>query len=142
MSVFGGNAANAAAPSRASSETNSSADCLVRASACSLNASKIGLVVRPFAAARPWRYPGSTHRPGCSARARTGQTPPFPVNRLALWIRHSGANHKRETIAHSKRRQGAIESVAKSAMRTAGTRVTNQILRGVLGGVSGGRRRR
>ena len=42
----------------------------------------------------------------------------------------------------TKRRQGAIESVAKSAMRTAGTRMTNQILRGVLGGVSGGSRRR
>ncbi len=42
----------------------------------------------------------------------------------------------------TKRRQGAIETVAKSAMRTAGTRMTNQILRGVLGGVSGGSRRR
>jgi hypothetical protein len=42
----------------------------------------------------------------------------------------------------TKRRQGAIETVAKSAMRTAGTRMTNQILRGVLGGVSGSSRRR
>jgi len=42
----------------------------------------------------------------------------------------------------TKRRQGAIETVAKSAMRTASTRMTNQILRGVLGGVSGGSRRR
>jgi hypothetical protein len=48
----------------------------------------------------------------------------------------------REFLFGTKRRQGAIETVAKSAMRTAGTRVTNQILRGVLGGVSGGRRRR
>ena len=48
----------------------------------------------------------------------------------------------KEFLFGTKRRQGALESVAKSAMRTAGTRVTNQILRGVLGGVSGGRRRR
>ncbi len=48
----------------------------------------------------------------------------------------------KEFLFGTKRRQGAIESVAKSAMRTAGTRVTNQILRGVLGGVSGGSRRR
>ena len=47
-----------------------------------------------------------------------------------------------EFLFGTRRRQGAIETVAKSAMRTAGTRVTNQILRGVLGGVSGGRRRR
>ncbi len=48
----------------------------------------------------------------------------------------------REFLFGTRRRQGAIETVAKSAMRTAGTRMTNQILRGVLGGVSGGRRRR
>jgi DNA helicase HerA-like ATPase len=48
----------------------------------------------------------------------------------------------KEFLFGTKRRQGALESVAKSAMRTAGTRMTNQILRGVLGGVSGGRRRR
>jgi len=48
----------------------------------------------------------------------------------------------KEFLFGTRRRQGAIETVAKSAMRTAGTRVTNQILRGVLGGVSGGGRRR
>ncbi len=36
----------------------------------------------------------------------------------------------------TSRRQGALEAFAKSAMRNAGNRVTNQILRGVLGGVS------
>ena len=38
------------------------------------------------------------------------------------------------------RRQGALEAFAKSAVRNAGSRVSNQILRGVLGGVSGRRR--
>jgi hypothetical protein len=44
-----------------------------------------------------------------SRRARTSANPLFAVNLLDLLIRHSGANHKRETIAHSKRRQGAID---------------------------------
>jgi len=44
-----------------------------------------------------------------SRAARTPQNPLFPVNLLDLLIRHSGANHKRETIAFSKRRQGADE---------------------------------
>ena len=52
-----------------------------------------------------------------------------------------GARFK-EFLFGTKRRQGAIEQVAKSAMRTSGTRMTNQILRGILGGVSGGSRRR
>ena len=41
--------------------------------------------------------------------ARTPQNPLFPVNLLDLLIRHSSANHKRETIAFSKRRQSAAE---------------------------------
>src|SRR5438067_3256347 len=41
-----------------------------------------------------------------SSRApRTAANPLFAVNLLDLLIRHSGANHKRETIAFSKRRQ-------------------------------------
>lgn len=41
------------------------------------------------------------------------------------------------------RRQGAIEAVAKSTLRTMGNQVGRQILRGVLGGISGaGSRRR
>jgi transposase-like protein len=49
------------------------------------------------------------HRTVSSRKARTSQNPLFAVNLLDLLIRHSGANHKRETIAHSKRRQGAID---------------------------------
>jgi len=50
-----------------------------------------------------------THRTISSRAARTPRNPLFPVNLLDLLIRHSGANHKRETIAFSKRRQSAIE---------------------------------
>ena len=49
------------------------------------------------------------HRTISSRAARTSQNPLFPVNLLDLLIRHSGANHKRETIAFSKRRQSACE---------------------------------
>jgi hypothetical protein len=49
------------------------------------------------------------HRTVSSRAARTTRNPLFPLNLLDLLIRHSGANHKRETIAFSKRRQSAIE---------------------------------
>jgi DNA helicase HerA-like ATPase len=41
----------------------------------------------------------------------------------------------------TRRRQGAIETMTKSTMRTVGTKLGNQILRGVLGGIAGGRKR-
>jgi transposase-like protein len=44
-----------------------------------------------------------------SRAARTIHNPLFPVNLLDLLLRHSSANHKRETIAFSKRRQSAVE---------------------------------
>ena len=44
--------------------------------------------------------------------SRTSQNPLFPVNLADLLLRHSSANHKRETIAFSKRRQGALYRVA------------------------------
>jgi DNA helicase HerA-like ATPase len=40
----------------------------------------------------------------------------------------------------SGRRQGLLEAMAKSAVRTMGTQVGRQILRGVLGGILGGRK--
>jgi hypothetical protein len=49
------------------------------------------------------------HRMTPGRAARTPRNPLFAVNLLDLLIRHSSANHKRETIAFSKRRQGAIE---------------------------------
>ena len=47
-----------------------------------------------------------------SKQARTARNPLFPVNRADLWLRHSGANHKRETIAFSKRRASVVERCA------------------------------
>jgi len=42
-----------------------------------------------------------------STAARTASNPLFAVNLADLLLRHTGANHKRETIAFSKRRQNA-----------------------------------
>jgi len=53
-----------------------------------------------------------THQPTSSREARTAGNPLFPVNRLDLLLRHNGANHKRETIAFSKRRQSVLERAA------------------------------
>jgi len=47
------------------------------------------------------------HHTVSSRAARTSRNPLFVINLLDLLIRHSGANHKRETIAFSKRRQAA-----------------------------------
>lgn len=49
------------------------------------------------------------HKTISSRAARTSSNPLFPINLLDLLIRHSGANHKRETIAFAKRRQCAAE---------------------------------
>jgi hypothetical protein len=43
---------------------------------------------------------------------RTCANPLFGVNLADLLLRHCGANHRRETIAFSKRRQAAIERLA------------------------------
>ena len=56
------------------------------------------------------------HRVTSSRAARTTGNPLFPVNRMDLLLRHGGANHKRETIAFSKRRQSAMERVAVFAV--------------------------
>ena len=47
-----------------------------------------------------------------SKERRTTSNPLFPVNLADLRIRHGQANHRRETIAFSKRRQAAIERMA------------------------------
>lgn len=52
------------------------------------------------------------HRTTSSRAARTARNPLFAINLIDLLIRHSGANHKRETIAFSKRRQSAAERLA------------------------------
>jgi hypothetical protein len=50
-----------------------------------------------------------THRTISSRAARTSRNPLLSLNLLDLLLRHCGANHKRETIAFSKRRQCAAE---------------------------------
>ena len=52
------------------------------------------------------------HRTTSSRAARTARNPLFPVNLADLLLRHGGANHKRETIAFSKRKQGALYRAA------------------------------
>ena len=52
------------------------------------------------------------HQTTSSKSARVPQNPLFPVNLADLLLRHTGANHKRETIAFSKRRQGALYRAA------------------------------
>jgi hypothetical protein len=52
------------------------------------------------------------HRRTSSLEARTAGNPLFPVNRLDLLLRHNSANHKRETIAFSKRHQSVVERAA------------------------------
>ena len=49
-----------------------------------------------------------------------------------------GAVH--DALFGTKRRQGMIEALGKSAVRTMGSQLGRQILRGVLGGMFGGRR--
>ncbi|UXI66970.1 DUF853 domain-containing protein [Tahibacter amnicola] len=46
----------------------------------------------------------------------------------------------RDAIFGTRRRQGMIEATAKSAMRTVGNQLGRQILRGILGSITGGRR--
>lgn len=52
------------------------------------------------------------HRATSSTLSRTPRNPLFPANLADLLLRHASANHKRETIAFSKRRQGALYRAA------------------------------
>jgi len=52
------------------------------------------------------------HERTSSKAARTTSNPLFPVNLSDMLIRHCSSNHKRETIAFSKRRQSALYRMA------------------------------
>jgi transposase-like protein len=52
------------------------------------------------------------HRTISAKLSRTPQSPLFAANLADLLLRHTSANHKRETIAFSKRRQGALYRAA------------------------------
>ena len=56
------------------------------------------------------------HEVTSSKAARTTRNPLFPVNRQDLMLRHSGANHRRETIAFSKLRASVIERAMLQAV--------------------------
>jgi hypothetical protein len=56
--------------------------------------------------------PPLVHLTTPSRRPRTANNPLFAVNLTDLLLRHGGANHRRETIAYSKRRQGMLERLA------------------------------
>jgi len=58
------------------------------------------------------RLPAIDHRTTSSTERRTRSNPLFPVNLNDLLHRHVSANHRRETIAFSKRRQAALERAA------------------------------
>ncbi len=53
-----------------------------------------------------------THRCTPSVQARTVHNPLFPVNRMDLQLRHNSSNHKRETVAFSKRHQAVVYRMA------------------------------
>ncbi len=52
------------------------------------------------------------HEQTSSKKARTTRNPLFPVNLSDMLLRHCSANHKRETIAFSKRRQSLLYRAA------------------------------
>jgi transposase-like protein len=57
-----------------------------------------------------------THRQTSSKARRDRRNELFEINALDMFIRHSTANHRRETIAFAKRRQGAMERAALFAV--------------------------
>jgi hypothetical protein len=68
---------------------------------------------RAFRHLRGWTI---RHQCTPSRQARTSANPLFPVNLLDLLLRHNSANHKRETIAFSKRHQAVVERAALLAV--------------------------
>jgi DNA helicase HerA-like ATPase len=73
--------------------------------------------------------------PAPATRGRASRAEPKPEPEAPGW-----GDAIKDAIFGTKRRQGMIEATAKSAMRSVGTKLGNQILRGVLGSIMGGRR--
>ncbi len=63
-------------------------------------------------ACSPTDRPRLQHRTTPSTAPRTSSNNLFPCNLTDLLLRHCGANHRRETIAYDKRRQGGLERAA------------------------------
>ena len=75
------------------------------------------------------------------AEAATARADAPPAKTAGADSQEGGIGRKAsEWMWGTKRRQGAVESMAKQAARTVGSQVGRQILRGVLGGIFGGRR--
>jgi uncharacterized protein len=66
---------------------------------------------------------------------------PAPASTPAAEATSPFAKKINEWLFGTARRQGAVEAMAKSTMRTVGNQLGKQLLRGVLGGLSGGKRR-
>ena len=64
-----------------------------------------------------------THLVTSSKERRDARNRLFPVNLADMLLRHSSANHKRETIAWSKRRQASAERFAVFAGFTTSTSI-------------------
>ena len=69
------------------------------------------------------------------ANAVAAGTPAKDDNRGSTW---GGAVH--DALFGTKRRQGMVETMGKQVVRTMGSQLGRQILRGVLGGIFGGKR--
>ena len=67
---------------------------------------------RAYPAAMRGIAPRLRHRVTSSRERRDNRNPLWEINLTDLLIRHCGANHKRETIAWSKRRQASAERLA------------------------------
>lgn len=72
---------------------------------------------------------------GPTANPSPGKAAP-PAEQSSPWGKRIN-----EWLFGTSRRQGAVEAMAKSTMRTMGNQLGKQLLRGVLGGLSGGRKR-
>jgi DNA helicase HerA-like ATPase len=66
--------------------------------------------------------------------AQPSAAPPGPAG--------EGQSPVRDFLLGTKRRQGLVETMAKQAARTVGGRIGTQIVRGILGGISGSSRSR
>ena len=77
------------------------------------------------------------------ADAKAADTPQEAAQQAAKEAEGSGwGSALHDALFGTKRRQGMIEAMGKSAVRTMGNQLGRQILRGVLGGIFGGSRRR
>ncbi len=75
---------------------------------------------------------------GQSRPTSTAATPPGTVTSAGNGSAWGGAVH--DALFGTKRRQGMVETMGKQVVRTIGSQLGRQIMRGVLGGLFGGRR--